>query len=112
MSKIFVHRNIVARSSLEEDEMGAGGWDSGRWVAGLAGAVFQVGATVLAGTAISEVVSEGPPSPVEPAGYAFGVWAVIFFLSLLFAGYQALPANRGGARPCVAPGGRSGLGGG
>jgi hypothetical protein len=78
---------------LEEDEMGA--WDSGRWVAGLAGAVFQVGATVLAGAAISEVVSEGPPSPVEPAGYAFGVWAVIFSLSLLFAGYQALPANRG-----------------
>ena len=62
---------------MEEDEMGAGGWDSGRWVAGLAGAVFQVGATVLAGAAISEVVSEGPPSPVEPAGYAFGVWAVI-----------------------------------
>ncbi len=64
-------------------------------MAGLAGAVFQVGATVLAGAAISEVVSEGPPSPVEPAGYAFGVWAVIFSLSLLFAGYQALPANRG-----------------
>jgi hypothetical protein len=80
---------------LEEDEMGAGGWDSGRRWAALVGAVFQVGATVLAGTAISEVVSEGPPSPVEPAGYAFGVWAVIFFLSLLFAGYQALPANRG-----------------
>ena len=79
---------------MEEDKMGAGGWDSGRWVAGLAGALFQVGATVLAGAAISEVVSEGPPSPVEPAGYAFGVWAVIFVLSLLFAGYQALPANR------------------
>ena len=61
----------------------------------MVGAVFQAGATVLAGAAISEVVSEGPPSPVEPAGYAFGVWAVIFFLSLLFAGYQALPANRG-----------------
>ncbi len=80
---------------MEEDEMGARGRDSGRWVAGLAGAVFQVGATVLAEAAISEVVSEGPPSPVEPAGYAFGVWAVIFSLSLLFAGYQALPANRG-----------------
>src|SRR4028119_2251231 len=75
--------------------MGAGGWDLGRRWAVLVGAVFQVGATVLAGTAISEVVSEGPPSPVEPAGYAFGVWAVIFFLSVLFAGYQALPANRG-----------------
>jgi len=75
--------------------MGAGSWDSGRWVAGAAGALFQVGATVVAGAAISEVVEEGPPSPVEPAGYAFGVWAVIFFLSLLFAGYQALPAGRG-----------------
>ncbi len=70
-----------------------GGWDSARWVAGVAGAVFQVGATVAAGVAISEVVSEGPSSLVEPAGYAFGVWAVIFSLSLLFAVYQALPAN-------------------
>jgi hypothetical protein len=60
----------------------------------LVGASFQVGATVAAGAAISEVVSEGPSSLVEPAGYAFGVWAVIFFLSLLFAVYQALPANR------------------
>lgn len=72
-----------------------GGWDAGRWVAGLAGAVFQAGATVAAGAAISEVVAEGPPSPVEPAGYAFGVWAVIFSLSLILAVYQALPANRG-----------------
>ena len=79
---------------MEEDEMGAGGWDPGRRWATVVGAVFQVGATVLAGAAISEAVSEGPPSPVEPAGYAFGVWAVIFSLSLLFAAYQALPANR------------------
>ena len=77
--------------------MGAEGWDSGRWVAGLAGALFQVGATVLAGAAISEVVSGGPAAPVEPAGYAFGVWAVIFLFSVLFAVYQALPANRGNA---------------
>ncbi len=57
---------------MEEDEMGGGGWDSGRRWAAVVGAVFQVGATVLAGMAISEVVSEGPQSPVEPAGYAFG----------------------------------------
>jgi hypothetical protein len=75
--------------------VGNGGWrGSERWVAGLVGAVFQVGATVVAGAAISQVVSEGPPSLVEPAGYAFGVWAVIFFLSLLFGVYQVLPANR------------------
>ena len=78
--------------------MGNGdGWDSARRVVGVAGALFQVGATVLAGAAISEAVSEGPSSFVEPAGYAFGVWAVIFLLSLLFAVYQALPANREGA---------------
>lgn len=75
--------------------MGNGvGWDSVRRVVGVVGAFFQVGATILAGVAISEAVSEGPPSPVEPAGYAFGVWAVIFLFSLLFAVYQALPANR------------------
>ncbi len=55
------------------------------------GALFQVGMT---GAAISEVVDEGPPSLVEPAGYAFGVWALIFVLSLVYAGYQALPASR------------------
>lgn len=80
--------------------MGNGdGWDPGWWVAGVVGAMFQVGATILSGAVISEIVSEGPSSLVEPGGYASGVWAVIFFLSLLFAVYQALPTNRENTSP-------------
>lgn len=68
--------------------------DAARQAVNVVGAVFQVWATVLAGAAISEIVEEGQPSLVEPAGYAFGIWALIFVLSLIYAGYQALPANR------------------
>ena len=71
-----------------------GRWDAGRRVANVVGALFQVGMTSYAGTRIEEVVNEGPRSLVEPAGYAFGIWAVIFALSLVYAAYQALPARR------------------
>jgi hypothetical protein len=33
-------------------------------------------------------------SPEVPAGYAFSIWFVIFTLSLIYAVYQALPAQR------------------
>ena len=71
-----------------------GGWDVARRTANVVGALFQVGMTGFASTRIEEIVREGPPSLVEPAGYAFGVWAVIFALSLVYAAYQALPAQR------------------
>jgi hypothetical protein len=71
-------------------------WGRNRWrqAANLVGAVFQVAMTAFAATRISEVVESGPRSPVEPAGYAFGIWAVIFSLSLAYAIYQALPRHR------------------
>src|ERR671916_260577 len=68
--------------------------DTVRQVANLVGALFQVGTTVAASTRIQDVVDEGPPSLVEPAGYAFAIWALIFALSLAYAIYQALPAKR------------------
>ena len=71
-----------------------GRWDASRRLANVVGALFQVGMTAYAGTRIDEVVNEGPRSLVEPAGYAFGIWALIFTLSLVYAAYQALPAQR------------------
>lgn len=68
--------------------------DAGRQAANVIGALFQIGATIIASAKIQEVVDEGPPSLVEPAGYAFAIWLLIFTLSLAYAIYQALPANR------------------
>lgn len=71
-----------------------GRWDSVRQAANVVGALFQVGMTIVASAAIQEVVDRGPGSLVEPALYAFAVWALIFALSLVYAVYLALPANR------------------
>lgn len=75
--------------------MGKGGWrDVARQTSNVVGALFQIGTTGYASTRIEEIVREGPPSLVEPAGYAFGVWALIFALSLVYAAYGALPGQR------------------
>ena len=63
-----------------------------RW-ANVVGAVFQVGVTGLLGASIQEQVDRDAPL-IEPALYAFFVWGVIFSLSLAYAVYQFLPANR------------------
>ena len=46
---------------------GDGHNDVARQAANLAGALFQVGATVVAGAAVQETVNEGPRPLVEPA---------------------------------------------
>lgn len=68
--------------------------DVARQAANVVGALFQMGATVAAAAAISEVVEEGPSSLVEPAGYAFSIWGPIFVLSLVYAAYGALLSKR------------------
>ena len=75
--------------------------DVARQAANVVGALFQTGMTVAASTTIQGVAAEGPRSLVEPALYAFTIWALIFALSLAYAAYQALPAKRR-ARSCVA----------
>ena len=70
------------------------GRDVARQMMNVIGALFQVGATIVASTRIQEVVDSDPRSLVEPAGYAFTIWALIFALSLTYAVYQALPINR------------------
>jgi hypothetical protein len=68
--------------------------DLARQTANVIGALFQVAMTIAASAAIQDVVERGPGSLVEPATYAFAVWALIFALSLVYAVYGALPANR------------------
>lgn len=69
--------------------------DRARQALNLLGALFQVGMTAYAATAIQSVVDDtSARSPVEPAGYAFAIWGLIFGLSLAYAAYQALPAQR------------------
>ena len=68
--------------------------DVARQAANVVGALFQLGMTAGASAAIQGVVDEGPRSLVEPALYAFTIWALIFALSLAYAAYQALPAKR------------------
>jgi tryptophan-rich sensory protein len=70
------------------------GRDVVRQAANVVGALFQAGMTVTASATIQGVVDEGPRSLVEPALYAFTIWALIFVLSLSYAVYQALPSNR------------------
>lgn len=68
--------------------------DVARQAANVAGSLFQVGVPILfAGADVGRVSSENS-TLVVPAGYAFGIWGVIFLLCFAYAGYQALPANR------------------
>ena len=68
--------------------------DVARQAANVVGALFQLAMTAAASAAIQSVVDEEPRSLVEPTPYAFTIWALIFVLSLAYAVYQALPANR------------------
>ncbi|MGB3542778.1 tryptophan-rich sensory protein, partial [Rubrivirga sp.] len=40
-------------------------------------------------------VSDGAPTAITPAGWAFAVWSVIFVGAVVFAVWQALPAQSG-----------------
>ena len=67
--------------------------DVARQAANVGGALFQVGATFFAAAGIREQTDRGTPL-IEPALYAFGIWALIFALSLAYAFYAALPSRR------------------
>src|SRR5918998_4968409 len=69
------------------------GRDVVRQVANVVGAVFQIAAPIATGPAIGRI-SDEYSTLVVPADYAFAIWTPIFLLALIYAGYQALPANR------------------
>ena len=67
--------------------------DVARQAANVAGALFQAGTTFFAAAAIQEQTGRSTPL-IEPALYAFGIWGMIFSLSLVYAFYTALPSRR------------------
>lgn len=71
--------------------------DTPRIVAVVVTAVAQIVGSplgaALAGRSVGDV-SDADRSLVTPAGWAFGIWGVIFAGSLAWAVYQALPAQR------------------
>ena len=73
--------------------------DLARQVANVAGAVFQALAGVFFVLNLSSepVAGGGGSTLIDPAGFAFFVWAPILLLSLAYAAYQALPSRRGDA---------------
>lgn len=69
--------------------------DLARQAANVVGAVSQFAVPTLTfrGDEITRL-DEANPSVVVPGDYAFTIWTVVFALSLAYAVYQALPANR------------------
>ncbi len=71
-----------------------------RQTAVVVAALVNVGLNALAGAGLlfgvqTGAVSDAAPTPITPAGWAFGIWSVIFVGILAFAVWQALPAQRG-----------------
>ncbi|WP_135466556.1 hypothetical protein [Crenalkalicoccus roseus] len=56
-------------------------------LAGALAPVFGVGTTIAA-------MTEQSRTPAVPAGYAFGIWSLLFLLAILYGIWQALPAQR------------------
>jgi hypothetical protein len=67
--------------------------DAGRQFLNIFGAIFQIYASSVAGSAVG-IVAEEVRSPITPASYAFVIWSPIFLLCALYALTQALPARR------------------
>lgn len=68
-------------------------WDRVRQAANLAFAGLQIALPPLL-FADGFDLDSGPPSPAEPAGYAFIIWAPIYAGCLAYAVLQALPARK------------------
>jgi hypothetical protein len=73
--------------------------DLARQAANAGGAVFQALAGVFFVLNLSSEPVDGGSGAtlIDPAGYAFFVWAPILLLSLAYAAYQALPSKRSDA---------------
>jgi hypothetical protein len=67
--------------------------DVARQAANVVGAIFQIAVPIFTGPVVGRVSGENP-TLVVPGDYAFVIWTPIFLLALIYAIYQALPANR------------------
>jgi hypothetical protein len=67
--------------------------DIGRQFANIFGAIFQIYAAYVAGSAVGTIARE-LHSPIMPAPAAFSIWGPIFILAAIYALYQGMPAER------------------
>lgn len=67
--------------------------DLTRQLAVVFGAIFQIYASYGVGSSVGAIAQEYR-SLIIPATYAFAIWGPIFILCLVYAIYQALPAQR------------------
>lgn len=82
---------------MTSEHRGAPHRDGARQAAVVAGALLQIAGnplSLLLGGADVAQLSDQNHTLVTPAGYAFAIWGPIFALSLGYAVYQALPAQR------------------
>lgn len=56
--------------------------------------LVAVGLNTVAAVDGAQAEQGGTATLVDPAGYAFSIWGLIFITNLVFAGYQALPSQR------------------
>lgn len=73
-----------------------GTWDAARQLTTVVGALFQGAAAVFFVNSLSAEPVADPTGAtlIDPAGYAFVVWAPILLLCLAYAAYQVLPSRR------------------
>lgn len=67
--------------------------DIGRQFANIFGAIFQIYASYVAGSAVGTLARE-LRTPITPTPAAFSIWGPIFILTAISALYQAMPAER------------------
>lgn len=56
-------------------------------------AILQIPAAALLSVGTFENVTRPLPTLIQPAGWAFSIWGLIYLLSLVFAIYQVIPKN-------------------
>jgi len=59
----------------------------------LAAAIAQVAAAALLNIGAFENTDRALPVFIQPAGWAFSIWGLIYTLSLIYAVYQIIPTN-------------------
>lgn len=57
----------------------------------LIAALLQIPAAIYLSVGTFENVARALPTLIQPAGWAFSIWGIIYTLSIVFAVYQAIP---------------------
>lgn len=63
------------------------------WVVVIAAASQLVGLFVFSGAGAFETTTRILPTFIQPAGWAFSIWGLIYLLSFVYMAYQVIPQN-------------------